>query len=639
MSIILGYEPDKTSATISPELKARGINRIRCTLSEMRAWSVPTLYQTAFRSYIGLLPAFMRACQTRVNVDVREPGQPVSIKFADSFQLPYPDMSIITNGESQADKDTLLELGGELQLIRKSTVFKFKNPTKDVIAKIVKMKVNKTCQASDHTVNMAAFDTFKLTARIFSEFLRVHRYPAYEDTNHYWSHLPDRSFEVENKEETIGKRKRNESDVTNEEKERQAKQQRGGSKKVVIHVDKGVQPAKPHGHDSIERIKTLPEPAQLPWASRIDDLPPTYGIWIPYISQLYFFDTVIVPNVVAKYFASSLGSSKEACLRGLESMRADWGVLGKTESGKQMSHMAFCIDLALQSQARPVPLFLDGRYCGIFISGYGWTMMVNGVEYNPKPFNEVLSAIEETTNHVKVLGQILEKLDVSGDMAAEMGERWTIAKDPNTTMMTLRTLALGARVSLKDKSDILELALALDFRRPHWGTNASTIATALSLISDVGQALPQDLPIHPSMLFVPDRLDVVWSCFGFSAPTFRPASGQLVKLSDKTYDITTKRGQETKVETLRFEKFHVSHAELQTAIADMKAVRDTGKVGILRQMRREAKYSMREFSGVDFTRIKEGLDKLAGMESKGKEKAVVTVENHDSDIEVDDEDL
>jgi hypothetical protein len=51
-------------------------------------------------------------------------------------------------------------------------------------------------------------------------------------------------------------------------------------------------------------------------------------------------------------------------------------------------------------------------------------MMVNGVEYNPKPFNEVLSAIEETTNHVKVLGQILEKLDVSGDMAAEMGERW-----------------------------------------------------------------------------------------------------------------------------------------------------------------------------------------------------------------------
>lgn len=637
-SVILGIRPEKES-TISAELKAKGLNYLRCTLSELRCYGAPTLYQPAFKTYIALLPAFMRACQTRINVDVREFGQPVSIKYANSIPFPYPDICATTTKATVEETGALLSLGGELTIIRQNKVYKFSKPTRDTIKALVDMKtLNKTCQAADGMVNMSGFDTFKLTVRIFSEFTVVHRYPAYLDPSHYWTHLPDRSFEYEEKEENLGKRKRG---AVEDSDEAAHKRKKGSAPSHDDITGRSAENKKDLGHEVIQRIKTLPEPAKHPWALSVTSLPNTYGLFVPYVSQLFFYDTNAVPQVIAKYFLSSLGSTKENCLRQMELLKGDWGVLGKTEVGKQLSHFAFCIDAALQCQARPIPLITEGRYVGVFISGYGFQLKIQGTDYFPVPFEEVLKAIEETTTHSKVLAEVLSILGIEGSLDDAMSEVAKITKDPETTMMTVRAIALSAKVSVADKAKILELGASLDFRNPQWPTNSNSISRALDFIADVSKPLPMTLPLHHSMLFSTDRLEVVWSCFGVSAPTFRPSGGIHVGLSDTTYTFTTKKGPETITEEKSFDVLHVSHAELNTAIADMNEVRNTKKVGILRQFRRESKNVLREFKGPDFTRVKEGLDKFADVgvgKGKEKEKEAPRVEL-DLDVGMDDDDI
>jgi hypothetical protein len=322
----------------------------------------------------------------------------------------------------------------------------------------------------------------------------------------------------------------------------------------------------------------------------------------------------------------------------METLKGEWGVLGKTEAGKQVSHLAFCIKVALPAQARPIPLFVDGRYVGAFVSGYGWVMMVDGKEYRPQEFKTVLEEIEKSTTHTVTLEKILVLLGVSGSPGDAMGDVYKIARDPSTTMMELRDRCIGGKVSVAETQEIKKLAKSLDFHTAHWSMNANHITRALSLICDVSAALPRDLPINPSVLFTNDRVDVVWSCFGPLAPTFRPNNGQLVSISDPTYTVTMKRGPETVSEEKPNSVFHVAQAELSTAIADLKELRESSKVGILRQVRRESKYALREFKGEEHARIKGILMTFCGAVSSTERPGRAVVIDRDDEM-FDDDDL
>lgn len=633
MSIILGLEPD-SKQTISPELAARGMNRIRCTLSELRAWAVPTAVQVAFKTYTGLLPAYIHACIDRVNADVREPCHPISLKLKDSIPFPYPPICVTpTSGGNEVDQK-LLDLGGVLNIIRKEKVFEFKSPNADFFKAIGKMKLSATSQAVDNTINLSALDTFKLTNRIMSAFLILHRYPAYRDSDHFWSIAVSTELEWEYGGTTGLKRKRHEGDDAGS-----ANKTRKAAAGVLVpkHADlPEIDPKTDRGHDAIARIKTIPERAHTPWATTVDQLPQTDGLFIPYHPQLFFYDIQMVPRVLSKHFLGCLGTSKEGCLRMMEKMKSDWGVLGKTDIGKILSHLAFCIDLAIAAQARVVPLLLNGRYSGVFFSGSGYSVSIDGTLYAPTTFDKVLQAIEESTTHSKILGEILGLLGIAGDINDGMSDVGRIVKDQTFTMMSLRAKCLSAKVSVDDKTKILELARALDFRQVRFGINANHIAAALHLIADVPTTLPNDLPIHSSMIFETDRLKVVWSCFGFTAPTFLPVGGTHVSLGSSTYEVSFKRGPETVTETKTFDSLHVRLVHYENAIEDLEKVRKEGKVAILRTVKRDAKFSERSFDRGDFTKIKEGLDKLANVE---KRKARAAEEVPDvMEVEIDEDD-
>jgi hypothetical protein len=633
MSIILGLEPD-SKQTISPELAARGMNRIRCTLSELRAWAVPTAVQLAFKTYTSLLPAYIHAVVDKVNADLRDPCHPISLKLKDSIPFPYPPICVTpTRGGSEIDQK-LLDLGGVLNIIRKEKVFEFKTPTAEFFKAIGKLNISETSQAVDQSINMSALTTFKLTNRIFSGFLILHRYPAYRDSDHFWSIAVDTDMEWEMGGTTGAKRKRHEGDDAGSV----AKQRKEAAGSIVpAHADlPAINPSTDRGHDAIARIKTIPERAHTPWATSVDQLPQTDGLFIPYHPQLFFFDIFMAPRVIAKHFIGCLGSSKEGCLKTMEKVKGDWGVLGKTDVGKILSHLAFCIDLAIQAQARVVPLILNGRYTGVFFSGSGYSVSIDGTLYAPTTFDKVAQAIEESTTHSKILGEILVLLGKSGDINDGMSDIGKIVKDQSFTSMSLRSLCLSSKVTVDDKAKILELAKALDFRHVRFGVNANHIAEALKLISDVPTPLPSTLPIHSSMLFETDRLKVVWSCFGFTAPTFLPVGGTHINLTDKTYEVSFRRGTETVTETKPFDCLHIRLVHFENAIEDLERVRKEGKVAILRTVKRDAKFSERSFDRADFTKIKEGLDKLANVQERKKVAAEVVPDVMEVEVDEDD---
>jgi len=323
----------------------------------------------------------------------------------------------------------------------------------------------------------------------------------------------------------------------------------------------------------------------------------------------------------------------------MEIFKADWGVLGKTSAGKEISHIFFCIDLAIQAQARPIPLIQDGRYMGTFISGYGFLMTVQGTEHSPVSFASIVKEIEASSIHTKTLEAILKLLGKAGQVDDGLSDVGRICRDQNFTMMSLHRLCLESPVSVESKAKIQELARHLDFRQVTWGINSSAISGALNLITDVAAPLENTIPLHHSQLFSTDRLELVWSCFGFVAPSFRPVSSQLVEVTAKTFDQLTRKGNETTTETRKFDFLHVRPVKLDIAISDLKDVRSSKKVGILRSIRRESTYADRRFDGKDFNLIIEGLTKLCAVSRESASSKPVDTSRRDLDITMDDDDF
>jgi hypothetical protein len=640
VSMLLGLKPE-VNQTVSPELQARNINRLRCTPSMMRLWAAPSRVQVAFKTYTGLLPAYMHSCQEKVNADVREFAHPVTIPIADCIPFNYPSLCVTPKKDSAEAHQALLDLGGQFSVIRGKKVYAFKHPSTDTLKTIVKLDIDRTSQCADNMVNLSAYDSYRTILKVFSQFLKVHKYPAYLDPSHETYYEPVGEFEAEADVEVGKKRKRVEESPAAEKHQRLI-----GSRTHIIKsqshklVD-GYLPDKPiTGDEVIVRIKTIPTPALTPWVTSIDDLPSTWGLWAPYVSSLQYFDTDLVPRVLYKWFLGSLAKSRDGCLRAIEKIKSDWGNLGNTEVGKELTHLALFIDAVIVAQARIIPVFANKRYFGSFISGAGFRMSLNEAIFDPLPFTEVTALIAASDVHNAALKKILELLglrDPQGD--APMTGLPDYLKDTTLTMFKLRSLCLASPVSEANKAIILEQGRLLDFHTTYWGTNPASLCRALSLITDFAEELPADIPVHPSKLFVTDRLETVWSGFGFSAPSFRPPSAKLIGLAESTYSVNFSTRDGVKTETRPFQFLHVAHLALDQAIADIKEVQKSGKVGLLTNPQRSADNQYRKLEKDGFISVVAALRKLASVERVSKGKVIAEVEKDDDALMMDDDDF
>jgi hypothetical protein len=241
------------------------------------------------------------------------------------------------------------------------------------------------------------------------------------------------------------------------------------------------------------------------------------GIWMPYVHALTSPDSKTVVELIGRYFLRSLAPTVAMCTKVLEDIRSAWGILAETDAGHLLAHMAKCISVGLDCQARIYPIFYEGDYEGSILYGAGFTVTHRNVEYRPISSVQLANAVAASSPKYAILMKIstIAKVDVL----------------KVSSMQEMRRTLVAVALSAQERLDVETLAARLPPLVPYWKLNTSTILTALELILDPARPLSDDVPMHPSSLFTSDRVALVLAAFGYTAPTFLIPSTPSFKLT------------------------------------------------------------------------------------------------------------
>jgi hypothetical protein len=291
----------------------------------------------------------------------------------------------------------------------------------------------------------------------------------------------------------------------------------------------------------------------------LEELPNRDGLFIPYIEALHHFDDKVVLDLMNHYFIKCLGDTTEDIVEGFNDFRQGWGNIRRTRTGVMMSVLAVAIQIAIRAQAQAVPLFLQGRFSGVVISGGGYTVNLERVVYRPVSATNLRSEIPKVDTHAVSMRRIRQ---LQATDAAK------VAIDSIKSMGQLRSVLLSTwTIETTNKEEILKAARGLNFGEKHWGINVNTLKDAFSFITNTTQSL-DFLPIHYSQIYETDRARVVWSCFGGMAPTFRIPGGRALSLEGAM--TTMLRGRDGKRQpSAEISKVACRNVILEVALRDL----------------------------------------------------------------------
>lgn len=345
--------------------------------------------------------------------------------------------------------------------------------------------------------------------------------------------------------------------------------------------------------ETIKIKAAKPSPSDIPGWGQIGDLVNSYGIFVPFMSDLCSFDKRTVVQVLIRYFLQCLGNTTEEMFSGVERIRTEMGVISNTDTGNKLAHMAATIDMAINAQAKAFPVFDGVEYIGTALLGAEFSLSVNGQTYTPHPFETLVKIVE----NFGVSQSILIAIGKVGCVEDEDGFEWSTGNCPGIVGMEhLSNIVRSWSVSESDRDEIVKLASKLSLPTKHWAINSTTISDGLRYITESDADFPDASPIHFSMLFNGNKVDRIWSCFGGIAPTPMFDGGRKISLTDVNTPTTI---------TFR-------QVPLTTAITDIKRLISEKKIAQPVNSR-SGPYKNRVFKGIDAKKIFGSLMTLAGV--------------------------
>lgn len=279
------------------------------------------------------------------------------------------------------------------------------------------------------------------------------------------------------------------------------------------------------------------------------DMPNTSGIYLPYIPDLAAHDPDIIPSVINEFFMECLGASDREVIDTHRSIIRAWGQLHLSETGNILSHIAVGIRLAIQTQSFCYVILERGVFEGIVVCGAQFTVGTRNGLVSPVNHANLQTEVNKAGSHSASLDAIAKRCGDKGHMVLAAA-----------SMRQLAQVLAECQLSEADRDHIKRDARRLNFPHKFWAVNATTIIKALDLIRDRSLDIDDVVPLHPSMIFTTDRIELVLSAFGFQAPSFNIPSTPEIKLQKGQPAPTT---------------FAVRIVDLSIAISDMKKVIDT----------------------------------------------------------------
>jgi len=495
-----------------------GISLLRCTLSDFEAVVTIEAHQPAYKTYVNLLPAYLRATYTQSRTSAIHPYYPIQYKASDPLVTSIrPDVSVSFPAIPPAEtQDLIRSVGGREQTIKGTKVFIISTPENDFLRQMLRSGVIRTTPAATGTANIDSLASLTLVRRIFSSFFFTHTYPAFNDPGHlaiiegHWDLLPG---DGKRKAPEIGpegssKRSRVEVELDEDEDMRELE--------AETHL------AAPPPNKVLYAVPSTE--IRHAWGD-VDNLPNGWGIFVRYVAETQNdLKEKIVPRVIGHYFLGALGSNTQEVRLAHEKIKSDFGILCATAAGKELAHIALCIDLGLQAQARIFPIVSEDQYIGCALMGCGFTIHAYGTGYSPVEPSSLRKNIELAGSHRSALQSI-------ADVACGDDEEDKEAVLATKSMLQLKQIVEETNTTSEDREKIVALARRLRYGPRSWNVSPRNITEAFNLIADTAATLPTDLPIHPSRLFEGDRVSLIWSVFGDLAPTCHFVGGPVVDLT------------------------------------------------------------------------------------------------------------
>jgi hypothetical protein len=604
----LGHRKEDERLKVSEDIAALGLNMFRAAPSEISMFAVPDAHQLGYGEYIANLPAFIYSYVFSSKITAHDSTyyvEPADLEEKDISLMPLNPPETFLTFQTKLDAETT---AGVIQFYDATQIsgvgqpgFVWQPKNWDLIPKLQKYRPTKICNVPRTFANPQALLYSKRIVALLSALFHLHKYPAYTDLDHF-NNL-EGIYKIEQTLDNDGMTIDSIEDLR-EHEDREVctfpvTRQNGRKHRMTIDMS----------YDRTTRSTVAP---WLNHLSFIDNLPQADGLYCPFYDALAKDDTKTVPDFFERYLVKSLGGSLEDAIFEARSLRGEWGVLASTSFGRQVTHMVAILDLALQGQCRAVPVFRNGNLQGMLLSGAGYTIDVGREGFRPTSRANLTMAIPHAGLHEAAISKIAQKVPLA--------VRETIKSA--STMWELHCLLIESRIAETDKATVVEAAKNLEFGERSWPVNLLTMEQAFTLIRlPMPLVIENNLPIHWSKILCVDKTELVWSCFGGMAPSFRVPGGKRFKLSEEmTYELPSgTRGREATMAKLV--RIAVFDKPLELAIRDIRSVMEDQSIdnplGMSRVKRSESSHN-KAFIGEDGTKLlgllREfvGLDKLAG---------------------------
>lgn len=529
----------------------------------------------------------MAAVCDQVRTSVIQPYHAIRYKATEPtipIQLPDLAISFPTVPPSELLERIRSEGGREIT-VQRAKVFIIPSPKIGFIQNLVAAGANKETPAPVNAVNIKTLASISLIRRIFSNFLVAHTYPAFIDKDHL-------EYNEEHwKSEKSEKRSREESTS-----ETQAQKKRRGLRSEAIEgvqgessamvVDQGETITKDYIIYAVPPSKNV-----IGWGDA-DSVPIGDGLFVRYVEDTQLIDGErVVLDVLVRYFMGSLGANADEVKGSYARLKADMGIISRTPLGKVFAHIAKCIDLGLQAQARVFPIFDSDEYVGSALMGSGFAISAYGQVYIPTTSTSLREHIGRAGS-----GRLsLEAIANVVDEVADNGEACELVRGCES-MVELRTALIGANLSQDQRDRIGTLARGLRFRPKNLNVSPVNLIRVLDAIAN-NVPLDNSYPIHCSMLFETNMAHVYWSSFGDLAPSCRFVGGPNI-------DLTSSRDLPK----------HIGFRQvpLREALIDLDLTMSSQAFPGTSANRRSGPFKDRIYQSLDATQILQGLVKLVG---------------------------
>lgn len=504
-------------------------------LDSLQLIGLPLAIQPAYKNYLDNIAVFISATLQRRRLSTDRQFYPLTLQTSGiiPFQLPPIVVSMLRPSSKDEDKTKFRNsLPGSV------TMERFTNRDIFIIPPLYPRTVDtipiKDCDPNapspPEATSLLGLRTLLFTLKALTGFLATHTYPAFqtsEDITHYQNIIDVEWYQNEFylSDPAKVKMQANNKDLL----ESSGIAVPSAYSITTDTITAGTKGSQLSLSGAVYYAKPAPFYPQINYGE-ISKIPNFPGYILPWFPALHEPSSNIILLVMRKYFFRLIQNNDKsewsAYVQGVQK----WY---RTDLGKAITHILYCLQAALESQARLFIILSKGHYQGSVIQGYKFNLMYNEKILSPMNHSEIISAARELDKHSAALETLRQSVKLWKRL--DNGRTANILKTEFETCRQVYTqILLREKPTVEADIEVVkQLLLRLTFMEDYIPVKADTVKQAiLTILSGKPPAdLKTPMYLEPDSFLTEITLaHSVLSAFGPIAPSFYDSNAPAFKI-------------------------------------------------------------------------------------------------------------